>query len=488
MAIIALGNDDADTAITAFEGQINGVVQPLKASDVDGWEPTYLNPFVAPKSVNIKELPEGSYSFAIRAIDVAGNKSQWSAPVDVVIDRAHPVVTNNFAVSSANANELTVAWKGATDTGAGICQVNVVDEDGVVIQSSTAKNAPSFKLTNGLILTGTAQVFDCFGNGQIGELSISSSYIAASKSLRTGKWTAATTAFGAGAMKCVGKCTASVNTSGKFDVLLGSGSASVAVAGKTVASIGQSKTKSLVTSRSIDVGTSKKTVRISGSNFVLLGLASVTTTLGELKEIDRPPLVKDVSLSDAKQARLAQLGFRADDFSPEWTVLPMNGGTTLVDPSLDLCNGAFASEKERVERRQVTATKEGSTFTFLSTEVVKYSSVAAANRAQKELVNVLAQCQIDKGYKDSTGTLMPYEFKTLSNIPAGVVPEDNRLFVHTVIDTEDRARTLLGFYQFNGETFTGLYVMNTKGFTDAQVAKWLKVAVTMANRLQGNQI
>jgi hypothetical protein len=47
-----------------------------------------------------------------------------------------------------------------------------------------------------------------------------------------------------------------------------------------------------------------------------------------------------------------------------------------------------------------------------------------------------------------------------------------------------RARTLLGFYQFNGDTFTGLYVMNADGFSDAQVQKWLRVAVTMANRLQ----
>jgi hypothetical protein len=44
---------------------------------------------------------------------------------------------------------------------------------------------------------------------------------------------------------------------------------------------------------------------------------------------------------------------------------------------------------------------------------------------------------------------------------------------------------LLGFYQFNGDMFTGLYVMNTEGFSDAQVAKWLKVAVTMASRLKG---
>ena len=81
--------------------------------------------------------------------------------------------------------------------------------------------------------------------------------------------------------------------------------------------------------------------------------------------------------------------------------------------------------------------------------------------------------------------MVPYDFKTLKNIPAGVVSDGNRVFVHTVIDEGVRARTLLGFYQFNGDTFTGLYVMNAEGYSDAQVAKWLKVAVTMAQRLQG---
>jgi hypothetical protein len=209
----------------------------------------------------------------------------------------------------------------------------------------------------------------------------------------------------------------------------------------------------------------------------------VTTTLGELKEIDRAPAITDPSLVDSKQVALAKLGFRADDFSQEWTVLPMNNGTTLLDPSLDLCNGTFNSERDRVERRQVMATKVGSTFSFLSTEVVKYSSVAAATAAQKELVKVLAQCQADKGYKDPTGNLVPYSFKKLPAIPAGVVPEGNRVFVHAVIDSDVRSRTLLGFYQFSGDTFTGLYVLNSEGFSDAQVAKWLKVAVTMADRL-----
>lgn len=485
MVIIAPGNEDADTAITGFEGQVDGVVKALKSSDIDGWMPTYLSPFVAPKTLYLRDLPEGAYTFAMRAIDIVGNKSDWSAPVKVVIDRGHPVVTNDFVLSNANANELTVAWRGATDPGAGICQVNVVDEDGLILQSSSAKNAPSFKLANGVALTGTAEIFDCVGNGQTGDLSISNTFVSADKSSKTGKWSPAGAAYGAGAIKCVGKCTASLTVSGKNDVLVGTGAATVEVGNKTVATIADSKVAKLRIGATVDVGTTKKVVRVSGSNFVLVGLASLTTTLGALKEIERQPAISDPSLVDEKQAKLAKLGFRANDFSGEWSVLPMGGGTKLDDPSLDLCNGVFASERDRVERRQVAATKVGSTFAFLSTEVVKYSSAAAASAAQKELVKVLAACQTEKGYKDATGTLVPYDFKTLQNIPAGVATEGNRVFVYSVIDSGVRARTLLGFYQFNGDTFTGLYVMNTDGFSDAQVAKWLKVAATMANRLQG---
>jgi hypothetical protein len=266
---------------------------------------------------------------------------------------------------------------------------------------------------------------------------------------------------------------------------MGTGAATVSVGNKTVATVADSKVAKLRIGATIDVGASKKVVRVSGSNFVLIGLSSFTTTLGSLKDLDRAPAISDPSLSDEKQIKLAKFGFRASDFSQEWTVLPMARGTTLEDPSLDLCNGTYLSEKERVERRQVTATKVGTTFSFLSTEVVKYSSVAAATAAQKELVKILAKCQSEKGHKDSTGALVPYEFKGLGNIPSGVVSDSDRVFVHAVIDSGIRARTLLGMYQFSGDTFTGLYVMNAEGFNDAQVAKWLKVAVTMASRLKG---
>jgi hypothetical protein len=484
MVIIKPGQEDADTAIAGFESRINDVVAPMNAADIDGWMPTFLSPFIAPKTVYLRDLPEGSYTFAMRAIDMVGNKSDWSQTQKVLIDRGHPLVTNDFVLNGVNSGELTVAWKGAVDPGSGICQANIVDEDGLIILSSNTKNSPAFKVPAGTTVSGTAQVFDCLGNGQLADLRIATTYVPAEKSSRTGKWSSAANA-GVGALKCSGRCTASISSRGKIELVLAGGAASVSVGNKVIATIADGKNKSLTTSTTIDLGSTKRVIRVTGNNFTLVGVASFSTTLGELKEIDRAPSVTDPSLNDSKQSALGKLGFRGEDFSQEWSVLPMINGTTLLDPSLDLCNGNFASEKDRTERRQVLATKVGSTFSFLSTEVVRYSSVAAASGAQKELVRVLGQCQAEKGYKDSTGTLVPYEFKKLPTIPTGVVSEGNRVFVHAVIGTGSSERTLLGFYQFNGDLFTGLYVVNQEGFSDSQVAKWLRVAVTMGQRLQG---
>ena len=484
MVILKSGQEDADTAIAGYESKINDVIAPMKVVDEDGWIPTFLSPFVAPKTVYLRDLPEGSFTFAMRSIDIVGNKSDWSATQKVVIDRGHPVVTNDFALTGVNSKELSVAWKGAIDPGSGICQANIVDEDGLIIQSSNAKNAPVFKVPSGTTVSGIAQVFDCLGNGQLADLTIATTYIPAEKSSRTGKWSSAAN-VGAGALKCVGKCTASISTRGKVDLVLAGGAASVSIGNKVIATIADNKNKSLTSSTTIDVGTTKRVIRITGRDFTLVGLASFSTTLGPTEEIDRRPVITDPSLNDSKQAVLGKQGFRGEDFSQEWSVLPMVNGTTLLDPSLDLCNGKFESEKDRAERRQVLANKLGSTFTFLSTEVVRYTSAAAASAAQKELVKVLTQCQADKGYKDQTGTLVPYDFKKLPTIPAGVVSEGNRVFVHAVIGSGENARSLLGFYQFNGDIFSGLYVLNEDGFSEAQVAKWLKVAATMGQRLQG---
>jgi hypothetical protein len=486
MTIIKQGVDDADTTIVGFEGQIDGVVQTLKAVDVDGWLPTYLSPFVAPKTLYVRDLPEGSYNFAMRAVDFVGNKSAWSPTVKVVIDRADPVITNSFAVNAITNNEVSVQWKGATDAGSGICEVNIVDEIGLVVQSSTTRNAPTLKLAPGTSLSGTAQVFDCIGNGLKADVSVTHALATASKSSKTGKWSAATS-FGAGALKCTGKCTASFGTSGVQDVVMGTGAATVSVGGKNVATIADNKATKPRIAASVNVGTTRKVLRISGSNFVLVGLSSVATTLGSVSEYDRAPAITDSSLSDEKQLKLSKFGFRAEDFSQEWTVLPMARGTTLEDPTLDLCNGKFDSESGRAERRQLAVLKNPSPFAFLSTEVVRYSSVDAANTALKELKKVLEDCKSLGGYKDTTNNLVPYTFRSLPQIPSTLVSDANRVLVHATIGSGAESRQMLAFYQFNGAVFTGLYILTPSEtlFTEAEMTKWLNVASTMAQRLQG---
>jgi hypothetical protein len=485
--ILKPGFADADTTITSFEVSLDGVVSELPVSERENWSPGYLNPFTAPITVYARDLPEGAYSFAIRATDVAGNKSEWSQAMKVNIDRGRPVVTSDFNLLAISGDQLSLSWTGAKDDGSGLCKTNLVDKEGLILQSSNAKIAPTVKVKSGTLLKATAQVFDCIGNGVSGDLSIANTVVPADKSSRTGKWSAAGSSYGVGALRCTGKCSASLSASGRFDVVVGTGAATVSTGTRTLANIPDSKVAKLRSGATVDVGGTKKVVRISGSNFVLIALASVTTTFTNVKDIDRQPSITDPSLTDAKQAVLAKYGFNADDFSQEWTVLPMNGGTTLVDPSLDLCNGTFASEKERVERRQVIATKPESAFIFLSTETVRYSSAAAAQSAQKELVRVMNQCMIDKGYTDSSATLMPYTFTPIKSLPSGLVADSSRVMVRAQIDSGVRARQLLGFYQFNGAMFTGLYVM-TAGetpFTEAQVETWLNVAVTMATRLSG---
>jgi hypothetical protein len=165
-------------------------------------------------------------------------------------------------------------------------------------------------------------------------------------------------------------------------------------------------------------------------------------------------------------------------------------GTTLLDPTLDLCNGKFDSEAGRAERRQLSIGKVGSQFAFLSSEVVRYSSTDAAAAALKELKKVFEECKTQGGYKESTGALTSYTFRALPTLPSTLVPEGNRVMVHATIGTGAESRQMLAFYQFNGEIFTGLYILTESEtlYTDAQLTKWLKVAGTMAQRLQGKAV
>jgi hypothetical protein len=266
---------------------------------------------------------------------------------------------------------------------------------------------------------------------------------------------------------------------------VGEGEASVSLGGKVVGKISLSTSKNLRTGAIIDVGARSKVLRITGSNFTIAGVASVNIAITNLKEASRIPIASDPSLSEALQKNMVRYGFNSDDFASGWNVLPMYRGTTLEDPTLDLCAATYKSESGRQYRRQVTASKVGSPYAFLSTEVVKYKDKAAADEALVELQSNYASCVKNKGGVERDGTFLDYSFSSLPASDAVMVDEKSRVIVRAQIGKGVTARQLLAFYQFKGEMFTGLYLVKSgdTGFSDAEVTRWFDAASVIAQRL-----
>jgi hypothetical protein len=484
VSIIKSGYDDDESAIASFEAEVSGKVVPLAVSESDGFLPTYLNPFTPPKTVYLRDLPEGDYNLAIRAIDVWGNKSPWSKSVKTYVDRGSPIVGKDFALTSIDARETTFTWSGVRDEGIGLCTTLIHNAEGFVLARSSEKSNPRITVPTGKKTVASAQVFDCLGNGLGGEISVSSSLISATSSKRTGKWSSAPSVYGAGALKCDGKCTASISVSGPVQALIGEGSATVSASGKPTVKVAASSSRVIRFSDALEVGPRNRVVRVSGSNFVFGGLAKFEKSISDFKPIVQSPEISDPSLVDPVQVDLAKLGFNGGDFIGGWTVLPMARGTTLLDPTLDLCGSNYQSESGREVRRQISATKVGSPYLFLSTEVVKYKSVAAAEVALSELEKNYELCVKNKGGVEN-GIVTPYSFQVLPKSSAQLVDEGNRVLVRATIGTGNAARQLLAFYQYRGEFFTGLYVVlaGDTAIADDEVLRWYEVAEVMAKRL-----
>jgi hypothetical protein len=389
-------------------------------------------------------------------------------------------------VSAAGEN-LQVEWGGAKDSGVGLCETNRTTEEGWVLTQSKNKSNPIIAVPNGKSLTSNFQVVDCRGNALTGKLSTKSSFVSASSARRTGKWEEVKSAF-SGSMRCIGRCTITTSAKGSLSIIAGAGAADVLVSSKKVGSISPSTAETPRTGISLELGESKKVVRIQGRNFSIHGFIGLDFQTREVKQInlfDRPI---DDSLKDSIQKELSNFGFSSDDFDATWNVLPMARGTTLLDPTLDLCEYEYVSDKNRSARRQVTASKVGSPYIFLSTETVRYKSSVEAKAALAELKSNLQKCISDGGGLNRTGAKTVYQFSP-NQIPRmqGMVGDSNGVFVHAIIGTGAQARALLGFYQFEGDLFSGLYVVGNQAsfFSQAQVDHWADVAATMGKRLQG---
>jgi hypothetical protein len=467
---------------------IDDKIVPIQSTVNTNFIPTYLDPFVSKRTVYVKDLPEGDYSLSLRATDVWGNKSQWSPATKVTIDRGLPTVKSDAAVVGASSDSIKVSLSAINDSGSGLCATQLVNEEGFVLQSSTKRTAPEFTFKKSSELKSSIQTFDCLGNGVIGDFSLKSSYLPANKSSRTGKWISASSNHGEGALTCTTKCSASFTVSGRANILVAEGEANVLLAGKTAAKVPASTSKQMRTGATIEIGSSKRVLRVTGSKFTLIGIANLNLEITNQKEKARIPAVSDPSLSDPIQKNMSKYGFNEDDFSHEWIVLPMARGTTLDDPTLDLCSATYKSEAGRQYRRQVTVSKVGAPHLFLSSEVVKYKDAKAAEAALNELKANYEACVKNKGGVERDGTFVDYTFSALPTSDAVLVPENSRVLVRTQIGKGVSARQLLAFYQFKGEMFTGFYVVTSgdKPINDSEVKRWFDAASALAQRLNQN--
>jgi hypothetical protein len=482
--ILRAGYDDGESAIAGFEVRVDGKEIALPVNNVEKWTPTYLNPFSPPKTLQVRDLPEGSYSLSVRAIDLWGNKSAWSPSVSATIDRSDPIVNGDMKIVGVKEGKFDLSWSGLSDAGSGLCLTQLSNEDGWVSYRSTDRSAPRFTFPSTGTISARLHVFDCLGNGKSGNAKIVSSFLSASGAKKTGKWISANE-YGAGAMKCSGKCAAIFTTSGNVGVLVGNGSASVAISNKTVAAIPNSTSSQPRIGASIEIGSARKLVRVTGSNFTLVGLSKLDVTLESLVDVDRKPPLLDESLNDPIQKNLSAYGFNQSDFTAEWSVLPMARGTTLLDPSLDLCSANYPSEQGRQYRRQINVTKAGNPYSFLSTEVVKYRGKREAEQALAEVKARLADCVRNKGGTESSGNFTEYSFTEIPSSITSKFAATNAVLVRAQIGKDASTRQLLAFYQFNGEFFTGLYLVKNgaQGFSDLEVSRWSEVALVMKDRL-----
>lgn len=485
-AITRTDLDAGGSAIARFDARITTdtttVVLPMPATAFPLRHRSYLMPVGTPVAVRADSLPEGRYTLELRAVTVDGDVGAWSTANRMSVDHGPPQVAATFVVDGVRpARSVTVRWTGARDLGVGICSTRGYGQDGFALLqwSSSTAAVPSIALAPSAVAQYTAVVQDCFGNAAWGQLQLTSKWQAASAFTRTGAWSTGH------AYRCSrGACAATIRTGpGSTAVVVGRGSGTVYVDGRRASAIRRSTSTAARVALRIQ-GSHVVTVR--STDLQLLGAQSVAGRWSEATPPDTSEIPVDDSLSDDDQAALAQFGFTQSDFAAGTTVLPMTGGTSTSQPTLDLCNANFPSEGERQFRRQVVAAgASAAPYLFLSTETVRYWSTQAAARAVAEVDAAATLCK-SRGYAlTATGSHEPYVFAALPALPAGLRPAADRRIFHITIGAGDEARTALIAYQFKGAVMSALYVVR-KGAASLDApttARWLDVAAVIAGRL-----
>jgi hypothetical protein len=473
--LITPGYEDGETTISKFQISMDEEIKDISGGNSAYWYPTYLTPLNPNKTIRVKDLPEGEYSLKIRAVDVFGNISDWSQAVKVSIDRGAPVVTSEIKASTLPNIGTKVIWSGAKDIGSGVCSIQVLNTDGFVVARSDRNTNQTFNpelIFKGEV-GGKAQVFDCRGNGVEGNFSVNQVNVSASIARSTGK-----TKLVNGDMTCNGNCSFSMSINGDLEINISKGSANVFV---NNAQVGVAKAGTSPVALSL--GKANKVIRIQGKDISFKGLTKFSGSWKQTGTVQRKVTAVDASLENQEQMSISKYGFQISDFEQSYQLLPISRGTTLLDATLDICNGDFPSEKSRVLRRQVAATRVGSPYSFMSTETVRYKNNESAASSLTDIDAVVAKCKITGGAVSGQDVITKYEFSPSPtfNYATGVTGR----VVLTLIGSGADSRWLLGFFQVKDDLAVNTYLVRAEKFTDADIKRWSQVASEISTRLSG---
>ena len=165
---------------------------------------------------------------------------------------------------------------------------------------------------------------------------------------------------------------------------------------------------------------------------------------------------------DPDRAALNGLGVRQSDVNPVRTVLPIRNGSLLSQPTLDLCNGRFASEALRTARLQI-ADVDSKDVATLSTEAVLYQNTDATKQAFAELREVSASCPhspVTSPVGEETATTV---FHAAPDGTWPVTPGVERLAYSMTSTAQGTTSSSIAVYLRRGRALLGLYFPKPQG-------------------------
>jgi hypothetical protein len=159
---------------------------------------------------------------------------------------------------------------------------------------------------------------------------------------------------------------------------------------------------------------------------------------------------------DPDAAVLGRVVVRQGDVAAARRVVLYDKGNTLQDPTLDLCNGRFASESQRTARLQVVDVNAAGAAS-LSTEAVLYRSPDAADEAFAELREVRADCPDKPVASPTDGTEETTRFQDPPDAGWSKTPGVVRQAYRMTIASDSGSSSLVTVYLHRGRAFLGLY-------------------------------